>query len=66
MAIYYFSAPALQLGGGVTSAFKGLMGNVDRDAPGDGEGGDLKVFGTTIYSQLIYVVTFKVRVLSYC
>jgi len=59
MAIYYFSAPALQLGGGVTSAFKGLMGNVDRDAPGDGEGGDLKVFGTTIYSQLIYVVTFK-------
>lgn len=36
------------------------MGNWNRDIPGDGEGGDLKVFGTTIYSQLIYVVTFKV------
>ena len=60
LTIYYFSAPALQLGGGVTSAFQGLMGNWDRDTPGDGEGGDLKVFGTTIYSQLIYTVTFKV------
>lgn len=59
LAIYHFSAPAIQLGGGVTSAFKGLMGNWDRDVPGDGEGGDLQVFGTTIYSQLIYVVTFK-------
>ena len=37
------------------------MGNWNRDVVGDGEGGDLKVFGTTIYSQLIYVVTFKVR-----
>ncbi|KAL7542063.1 hypothetical protein ACHAXR_012198 [Thalassiosira sp. AJA248-18] len=64
LAIYHFSAPALQLGGGVTSAFQGLMGNWDRDVPGNGEGGDLKVFGTTIYSQLIYVVTFKVRVLQ--
>mmetsp|Transcript_23007 Transcript_23007/g.49788 ORF Transcript_23007/g.49788 Transcript_23007/m.49788 type:complete len:1706 (-) Transcript_23007:99-5216(-) len=59
LAIYWFAAPAIQLGGGVTSAFKGLMGNWDRDVPGDGEGGDMKVFGTTIYSQLIYVVTFK-------
>lgn len=59
--VYYFSAPGLELGGGMTSAFKGLMGNWNRDVVGDGEGGDLKVFGTTIYSQLIYVVTFKVR-----
>lgn len=59
LSIYHFSAPALQLGGGVTSAFQGLMGNWDRDVPGDGEGGDLQVFGTTIYSQLIYVVTIK-------
>jgi len=59
LTVYHFSAPALSLGGGVTSAFKGLMGNLDRDVPGDGEGGDLLVFGTTIYSQLIYVVTFK-------
>ena len=55
------SAPILSLGGGVSSAFLGLMGNWGRDVPGDGEGGDLQVFGTTIYSQLIYVVTFKVR-----
>ncbi|KAL9181105.1 hypothetical protein ACHAXT_009910 [Thalassiosira profunda] len=59
LVIYYCSAPALYLGGSVTSAFKGLMGNFNRDVPGDGEGGDMKVFGTTIYSQLIYVVTFK-------
>ncbi|KAL3785561.1 hypothetical protein ACHAW5_011309 [Stephanodiscus triporus] len=57
--IYYLSAPILSLGGGVSSAFLGLMGNWGRDVPGDGEGGDLQVFGTTIYSQLIYVVTFK-------
>jgi len=59
LTIYYFSAPILWLGGGGTSAFKGLMGNWGRDVVGDGEGGDLKVFGTTIYSQLVYVVTFK-------
>jgi magnesium-transporting ATPase (P-type) len=63
--IYYFTAPPLQLGGGVTSAFKGLMGNFNRDV-GDGEGGDLKVFGTTIYSSLVYVVTAKVRKKAYC
>lgn len=58
--IYYLTAPPLSLGGGVTSAFKGLMGNWGRDIPGDGEGGDLQIFGTTIYSNLIYVVTLKV------
>jgi magnesium-transporting ATPase (P-type) len=61
--IYYFAAP-LQLGGGVTSAFLGLMGNWGRDIPGDGEGGDLQVFGTTIYSALIYTVTAKVSIFS--
>jgi len=59
LTIYHFTAPVIDLGGGSTSAFKGLMGNWDRDVPGDGEGGDLKVFGTTIYSNLIYVVTLK-------
>jgi hypothetical protein len=63
VTIYYLSAPILELGGGVSSAFLGLMGKFGRDVPGDGEGGDLQVFGTTIYTQLIYVVTFKVR---YC
>ena len=59
--IYFLSQPVLKLGGGVSSAFFGLMGNWGRDVPGDGEGGDLQVFGTTIYSSLICVVTFKVR-----
>ncbi|KAL3797547.1 hypothetical protein HJC23_009911 [Cyclotella cryptica] len=57
--IYYFTAPVLYLGGGVTSAFKGLMGNWGRDIPGDGEGSDLQIFGTTVYSNLIYAVTLK-------
>lgn len=57
--VYYMTAPVLKLGGGVTSAFLGLNGNWGRDVPGDGEGGDLQVFGTTIYSALIYTVTFK-------
>lgn len=57
--IYHFTAHPINLGGGVTPAFKGLMGNWGRDVVGDGEGGDLRVFGTTIYTQLIYVVTFK-------
>jgi len=57
--IYHFTAHPITLGGGVTSAFKGLMGNRGRDVVGDGEGGDLQVFGTTIYTQLIYVVIFK-------
>jgi hypothetical protein len=60
-AIYFLSLQVLKLGGGVSSAFFGLMGNWGRDVPGDGEGGDLQVFGTTIYSSLICVVTFKVR-----
>ena len=62
--IYFLSLPVLKLGGGVSSAFFGLMGNWGRDVPGDGEGGDLQVFGTTIYSSLICVVTFKVRTQS--
>ena len=61
LVIYFISEPVLMLGGGVTSAFKGLMGNENMDVPGDGEGGDWQTFGTTIYSQLIYVVTIKVR-----
>lgn len=60
VVIYEFSASILNLGGGVTSAFLGLMGNWGRNIVGDGEGGDLQVFGTTIYSQLIFVVSVKV------
>eukprot|EP00584_Thalassiosira_punctigera_P026201 CAMPEP_0172579250 /NCGR_PEP_ID=MMETSP1067-20121228/139149_1 /TAXON_ID=265564 ORGANISM="Thalassiosira punctigera, Strain Tpunct2005C2" /NCGR_SAMPLE_ID=MMETSP1067 /ASSEMBLY_ACC=CAM_ASM_000444 /LENGTH=1732 /DNA_ID=CAMNT_0013371961 /DNA_START=42 /DNA_END=5240 /DNA_ORIENTATION=- len=59
LLIYFISEPVLALGGGSTSAFKGLMGNWGRDAPGDGEGGDIQVYGTTIYTQLIYVIAIK-------
>jgi len=47
-------------GGGVTSAFTGLMHNADRDSPGDGEGGDLKVYGTSIFTYLIFTLAYKV------
>jgi len=58
--VYYFSAPPMQLGGGVTSAYKGLMGNFSsRRVVGDGEGGGIKIFGTTIFGNLVYVVTLK-------
>eukprot|EP00986_Skeletonema_menzelii_P004761 scaffold1665_cov149-Skeletonema_menzelii.AAC.11 len=58
--VYYFTAPPLQLGGGVTSAYKGLMANFSsRRSVGDGEGGGLKVFGTTIFGNLVYIVTLK-------
>ena len=58
--VYYLSEPLLSLGGGSTSSFKSLMGNWNRDVPGDGEGGGLLGFGTTIYTQLVYIVAFKV------
>lgn len=59
--VYHFTAPTLQLGGGVTSAYKGLMGNFSsRRSVGDGEGGGIKIFGTTIFGNLVYIVTLKV------
>jgi len=44
--------------GGYTPAFHGLMKG--ESVVGDGEGGDLKVFGTVIYTILIFVLGFKV------
>jgi len=43
----------------MTSAFSGLM--YDKKYVGDGEGGDIKTFGTTIYSVLIFTLAYKVR-----
>lgn len=45
-------------GGGMTSASKGMMRG--RDSPGDGEGSDLKVFGTLVFIILNFVLSFKV------
>jgi magnesium-transporting ATPase (P-type) len=58
--LYYLNQKPLALGGGVTSAFAGLMHNAERDWPGDGEGGDLKVYGLTIFSALIITLAYKV------
>jgi len=60
LTIYYLSGPSLSDGGGITSAFVGLMSNEDPEIPGDGEGGDLKVFGTVIYANLIFTLAYKV------
>ena len=59
--IYYSCMPCITRAGGMTSAFKGLMSKGDIDHPGDGEGGDLKVFGTTLYTVLMVVLCYKVR-----
>jgi len=58
--IYYLSVPQQVHGGGITSAFQGLMGNNDRDVPGDGEGGDLKSVGTVTFTCLIVLLAYKV------
>jgi len=59
--LYYFTVPQQSLGGGITPAFLGLMKDNDRDAPGDGEGGDLKSVGTVTFSCMIFLLALKVR-----
>merc|ERR1740124_1001517 len=46
------------VGAGVSSAFKGLMSN--KSIHGDGEGGDIGIFGTVPYVVLSFIVTGKV------
>lgn len=58
--IYFISRPCLISAGGMTSAFKGLMSHNDKDRPGDGQGSGLEVFGTTIFTVLIYLLAYKV------
>lgn len=57
-SIYFLSAPSLSLGGAQTPAFKGLAR--DLDEPGDGEGGGIKIFGTTIFTNLVWMLAYKV------
>jgi len=61
-SLYYFTVPQQAHGGGMTSAFQGLMGNKNKDpyAPGDGEGGDLKSVGTVTFTCLIILLAYKV------
>ena len=58
--LYYFTVPAQANGGGMTSAFVGLMRNEPDDEPGNGEGGDLKSGGTVTYSCMIILLAYKV------
>jgi len=58
LTIYFLTGPCMWAAGGYTSAFHGLMKG--ESVVGDGEGGDLKVFGTVIFTILIFVLGFKV------
>ena len=62
--LYYFTVPLQSYGGGVTSAFKGLMEYWDPDFPGDGEGGDLKSVGAVTFTCMIILLAYKVRIVS--
>ena len=56
--LYFGTVYELGGGGGLTSAFRGLMdGKVN---VGDGEGGDLKSVGTVTFSCLIVLLGYKV------
>jgi len=58
--IYYGTVHLLTNGGGVSSAFKGLMVFGDPDFPGEGEGGDLQSVGTVTYTCLIFTLALKI------
>jgi magnesium-transporting ATPase (P-type) len=58
--LYYFTVPQQSFGGGMTSAFDGLMRNENSDSPGDGEGGDLKSVGTVTFTCMVLLLAYKV------
>ena len=58
--LYYGVVAQLSLGGGMTSAFDGLMKSSKLDNVGDGEGGDLQSVGTVTFTCLILILAFKV------
>jgi magnesium-transporting ATPase (P-type) len=58
--IFYLCRAGITDGGSITSAFKGLMMYSQKDQPGDGDGGDLKVFGTTVFMVLNWMLALKV------
>jgi hypothetical protein len=58
--IFYLCRAGITDGGSITSAFKGLMIYSQKDHPGDGDGGDLKVFGTTVFMVLNWMLALKV------
>ena len=58
--LYFFTAPASTNGGGMTSAFSGLMSNEPDSTPGDGEGGDWRSVGTVTFTCLVITLAYKV------
>ena len=58
--IYFMTELCFAGGGTQSSAFRGLMYNVSREVPGDGDGSDLKVFGNVIFVILNWVLAAKV------
>merc|ERR1712238_300241 len=56
---FYLSLFALEGGGGMTSGYDGLM-QYSNHGPGDGEGGGIIVFGTTVYAILILAMGYEV------
>jgi magnesium-transporting ATPase (P-type) len=58
--IFYLTVPPQNFGGGITSAFSGLMNDDDLNVPGNGEGGDLKSVGTVSYSCMVILLGYKV------
>ena len=63
MILFFFCVPQQSYGGGITSAFDGLMKN--NDSPGNGEGGVLDSAGTVTFSVLIVLLALKVSRKSY-
>ena len=58
--IYFVADTCMAKGSLQTPAFNGLLSNPDRSIPGDGDGGDLKVFGNVIFVILNLVLSLKV------
>ena len=60
-SVYFLTVPQQSFGGGISSAWDGLMsGNESNGTPGDGEGGDLKSVGTVTFTVLIFLLAYKV------
>lgn len=58
--IFFMTEVGFSEGGTQSSAFKGLMYNVSKDVPGDGDGSDLKVFGNLVFTSLNWMLAAKV------
>jgi magnesium-transporting ATPase (P-type) len=58
--LYYCIVPQLSEGGGMTTAFVGLMRGADSDTPGEGEGGDLQSVGTIVFTCMVLILAYKV------